>query len=448
MMEGQKKLNVFDVLMLLLSGLLFCDAIAPNTSAGVPNLTWWIIIGGLYMIPTGLIIGELSGVYPDEGGIYVWIREGLGPKVASWTSWLFFCCGLFIPVSTFILCSDILFTMFLPGASYAVRVIAAILMIWLMAAISCLPMSDSKWITNISSIIKLAFFIMALVGGIVFVAHGNPIANEISFSALRPTFSQSLAFLPVILYSCTGMELASASAQQTSNPKKNLPRVIIAAAIMAVLLNLIADAGMLMVLPLDSIDLDLGLIDLFSVAFGSPALTLLASLAFVFVGFVQCVTWQVGGNRGTCESAKAGDLPAVFGRETKGGQPIGAILISSALATAFVVLYAFIGDSAPDLFFSLMNCGVLATVVPYVLMLASYQKLKRAGKLDGDGFHAPGGLVFSWISQIIQVLTLVLMIYIPTVGWNENVITNVLGLAFMTISALVLYRFVHRKLPQ
>lgn len=67
----EKKLGVFDVLMLLLTGLLFCDAVAPNTSAGVPNLTWWIITGALYMIPIGLIIGELSSVYPDEGGIYV-----------------------------------------------------------------------------------------------------------------------------------------------------------------------------------------------------------------------------------------------------------------------------------------------------------------------------------------------------------------------------------------
>ena len=440
----EKKLGVFDVLMLLLTGLLFCDAVAPNTSAGVPNLTWWIITGTLYMIPTGLIIGELSSVYPDEGGIYVWIREGLGAKTAAWTSWLFFCCGLFIPVSMFILCSDILFTMFLPSAGYAVRVAAAIVLIWVMAGISCLPMSEAKWITNVAGIIKLLFFVCALIAGIVYLAKGNPIANEINASTLRPTFSQGLTFLPVILYSCTGMELASASAQEMRNPGKNLPRVIVAAAVMAVFLNLIADTGMLMVIPVDSINLDLGMIDLFSIAFDSPAVTTIVSLAFIFVGLVQSVTWQIGGNRGTCESAKIGDLPAVFGKENAAGQPIGAILISSALATAFVILYAFIGNSAPDLFFSLMNCGVLATVVPYVLMLASYQKLKRAGKLEGAGFRVPGGLVFSWISQIIQVFALLLMIYIPTVGWNENVITNVLGLAFMTISALILYRHMHR----
>ena len=443
-MEDQKKLNTFDVLMLLISGLLFADSIAANTSAGVQNLTWWVIIGLLYMIPTGFIIGELSSVYPDEGGIYVWIRAGLGSKVASCTSWLFFCCGLFIPVATFIMCSDILYAIFLPQASYLVRVVTAIAMMWLMAAVSCLPMKDSKWITNLSGLIKLSFFLLALVAGIVYLAKGNPIANDITPSSLIPSLGQGLTYLPVILYSCTGMELASASAQQTKDPQRSLPRIIVIAAIMAVLLNIIADAGMLMALPLEQIDLDLGLLDLISVAFGSELLTKFASLAFVFAGFVQCVTWLVGANRGTAESAKAGDLPAIFGCENRGGQPVGAILFTAALGTGFLVLYALLGSTASDLFFRLISCGVIASVVPYVLMLFSYQRLKRAGKLSGSHFHTPGGYAFSWLCQFIQVFTLLLMIYIPTHGWNENVLTNLFGLLFMLGTALLLLRYTHR----
>ena len=99
----QGKLGKFDAFMILICGLMFADAIASNSSAGVPSITWWLILGLLYMIPSGFIIGELSGAFPGEGGIFVWISEGLGPKWAARTSWLFFCCGLFIPGSAFVM---------------------------------------------------------------------------------------------------------------------------------------------------------------------------------------------------------------------------------------------------------------------------------------------------------------------------------------------------------
>ena len=141
----QGKLGKFDAFMILICGLMFADAIASNSSAGVPSITWWLILGLLYMIPSGFIIGELSGAFPGEGVIFVWISEGLGPKWAARTSWLFFCCGLFIPVSSFVMCSDILFTLFYPAAPFVVRVAVALVFVWLMALVCMRPMSESKW---------------------------------------------------------------------------------------------------------------------------------------------------------------------------------------------------------------------------------------------------------------------------------------------------------------
>ena len=70
-------------------------------------------------------------------------------------------------------------------------------------------------------------------------------------------------------------------------------------------------------------------------------------------------------------------------------------------------------------------------------MLIAYQNLRRRGEMDPgryDGFRAPAGVVFSWIAQVIQVATLVLMVYVPTVGWNPDVLTNVGGAVFMLVT--------------
>lgn len=423
----QKKLNFFDTFMLLVCGLMFVDAIASTASAGAPALSWWIILGILYMIPTGLIIGELSSVLPDEGGIYVWILEGMGPKWAAMTSWFFFACGLFIPVSSFVMCSDVLFTLFYPEASLVVRIAMAVVLIWLMAFVSTRPMAEAKWLTNAAGLIKLGLFVMVIAAGIWCVAQGHAIANDVVFETMLPSFDQGIVYLPIILYCCTGMELASASAEQLHNPRKMLPRVVLATCIVAIVLNTLAGWGMLMVLPVDAIDLNLGILDLALVGFDSSVLYYIVGILFLFTVFAQCLTWAVGGNRGTCESAQTGELPAVLGIE-KNEQPVGAIFVSCIVGTVLLILYALFADSASSLFFSLLSCGVIGSIFPYVLMLIAYQRLRARGFMDNkDVFRVKGGVALSWLCNIIQVFTLLLMVYIPGQGWNPDVITNLGG---------------------
>lgn len=444
-MESGKKLGKFDVFMMLICGLMFADAITSNTSTGVTCITWWVIIGVLYMIPSGLIIGELSGAYPGEGGIFVWISEGLSPKWAARTSWLFFFCGLFIPVSSFIMCSDVLFEMFYPAASYAARVGVAVVLLWIMCYVSLRPMSESKSITNLAGLVKIGVFAMSLVAGVVYIAKGNAIANNISLSTLRPTLDQGLTYLPVIVYCCTGMELASASAEQTKNPAKTLPKIIAGVAILAVVLNVIASTGLLMVVPVKDINLDFGLLEFFSKAFNASALYYVVGILFLFSVFAQCVTWIIGGNRGTAESAKMGEIPAFLGKENKHGQPTGAILTVAIAGTVMMIIYALTANSAADLFFSLLSCGVIGSLLPYVLMLISYQRLKKSGMGGYEGFKAPCGIAMSWVCQIIQCATLLLMIYIPGHGFNENVVTNLGGAAVMLITGEIAIAYANRK---
>lgn len=434
----EKKLGGFDVFMMLVVGLMFADTITSTSSAGVPSLTWWLILGILYMIPSGAIIGELSSAIPDEGGIYAWIYEGMGPKWAAFTSWLFFACGLFIPVSSFVMCSDILFDLIYPSAPFLVRTLVAVVFIWVMAWVSMMPMAEAKWVNNTAGIIKLCLFLLCGIAGIAYLVAGNPGANPMTVEALTPTLDEGLTYLPVIVYCCTGMELASASAEQTDNPAKTLPRAIVGVAALAVILNIFANWGMLAVLPVGDIDLDFGLLDVFKTAFGSQALYMIAGFAMLFAVFSQCVTWAVGGNRGACESGKSGELPAILGKENEAGQPMGALLISAIAGTVMLLFYAVFAESASGLFFSMLSCGVIGSLLPYVFMVVAYQRMKRDGRLDkNEGFKCPAGMLLSWVVQIIQCVTLFLMIYIPGVGWSDSVVTNVIGFVFMVITGVI-----------
>ena len=446
-MEEEKKLGAFDTFMLLVCGIMFADTIASDTSTGVASLTWWIIIGVLYMIPMGLVIGELAAVMPGEGGIYVWIKEGLGSKWAALTSWFFFACGLFIPVSSFIMCSDIIFSLVYPEAGMGIRIAVAVVLVWVLAFVGTRPMAESTWLTNFAGLIKIGLFVGCFAAGIYYIAQGNAAANDITFETLMPTFDDGLVYLPTILYCCTGMELAAASAEEMENPAKMLPKLVLGIAGLAIVLNILAGLGMMLVLPIDEIDLDFGLLDVFKIAFGSDVVYYVVGVLFLIAVFAQCLSWMVGGNRGTCESAKDGDLPAIFGTE-KNGQPIGAIIISSIAGSVLLIAYGFVAESASDLFYSLLSCGVIGSIFPYVLMLISYQRLKRNGYMDNNtGFKAPAGVALSWLAQIIQCFTLFLMVYVPTQGWNPDVVTNVGGFFGMLITGIIAIAWAQKHQP-
>ena len=433
----EKKLSGFDAFMIVICGIMFADTIASNSSAGVPALTWWLILGVLYMIPSGLIIGELSGYLPGDGGIYVWISEGLGPKWGAMASWLFFVCGLFIPVSSFTMCADILTSLFFPSASFIVKVVIALVLVWVLAAVSTLPMADSQWLTNSAGIIKVALFVLCGVAGIAYLVSGHAPANQINASTLAPTLDESIEFLPIIVYCCTGMELASASAEHMSNPAKMLPRVVAGCATLAVALNIFADWGMLNIVKVGDIDLDLSLLNVFAKGFGLPVLYYVVGALFLYSVFVQGMTGLVGNNRGTCEGAQSGDLPAFLGRE-RNGQPIGAILTTAIASSVLLLLYALTASSASELFLSLLNCGVIGSLLPYVFMIVAYQRMKKTPKMRAyEGFKCPGGVALSWVVQVIQCFTLLLMLYVPGVGLSSSFTTNFWGAVGMIGTGLV-----------
>ena len=434
----ERKLGRFDAFMVIICGIMFADTIASNSSAGVPAITWWLILGVLYMIPTGLIVGELSGFLPDEGGIYVWIYEGLGPKWAALTSWLFFTCGLFIPVSSFVMSADVLFSVMWPAAPLLARVGLAIVLVWLLTWVSTMPMAEAQWIVNAAGVIKLVLYVGVFLAGVTYLMGGHVPANEMSAATLVPTVDESLEFLPIIVFCCTGMELASASANEMDDPSRMLPRVVVGTAALAVLLNVISCFGLLSVTPVSEIDLNYGLMGAISTGFGAPWLYAVVAVLFLLAIFAQCLTWMVGSNRGTAESAKAGDLPAFLGKETASGQPLGAILTTSIASTVLLVVYAFTAETASDLFFALFSCGVIGSLVPYVFMIVAYQRLRKTEAYAAyEGFRCPGGLGLSWLVQVIQCATLFLMVYIPGVGFSSDVVTNVGGFLAMTLTGAV-----------
>ena len=88
---SQKVLKLPDLTLFTVSAIVLLDTLAASASIGASSLTWWLLLGVLFMLPIGLITSELGTSYPAEGGIYVWIKKAFGQEWstrAMWAYWI------------------------------------------------------------------------------------------------------------------------------------------------------------------------------------------------------------------------------------------------------------------------------------------------------------------------------------------------------------------------
>ncbi len=95
MAEFKRSLGLLDATMIVMgsmigSGIFIVSAdITRNVgSAGMLIVVW--ALTGIMMISAALSYGELSGMYPKAGGLYVYLREAFGPLIAFLYGWALF----------------------------------------------------------------------------------------------------------------------------------------------------------------------------------------------------------------------------------------------------------------------------------------------------------------------------------------------------------------------
>ena len=80
MSDGKKKLSFLTVISTIICVVFVCEAAAPAAAIGNQQFFWWIFLILTFLLPYGMVVAELGTTYDDEGGIYDWVRDGLGDK--------------------------------------------------------------------------------------------------------------------------------------------------------------------------------------------------------------------------------------------------------------------------------------------------------------------------------------------------------------------------------
>lgn len=420
--KGFKKvLKTLDLTLFTVCAIIVIDTLAASASIGASTISWWLITLVLFFIPYGLVTAELGSTYTEQGGLYVWIKRAFGEKWAARSTWYYWInVALWMP-SVYILFAGIFAQLFFPEMSLWVQIGIGILMTWTTVWIGTITLEAGKWVPNLGALIKVALMLVLGVGGILFAAR-NGIANDLSWTALLPSWDAGLAFLPVIVYNFLGFELMSGAAEEMENPGKDILSAILISGALIAFFYILATVGILLALPLDQLGLVSGMIDTLKAILGDSGLggvaVTILGLGALYTFLANMVTWSMGANRTAAEAASEGELPAVFGKLHPVNQtPVGAYLITGVVSTLVLVIYGFMAGSNEELFWSLFAFSSIIFLLPYLALFPAFLKLRRLDAGLQRPFQVPGGMLLATliaiVCEIFILQAIVFFIWVP-----------------------------------
>jgi amino acid transporter len=424
--DQPKTMGIFSMTLFAVSAMITLDTVATSSALGVQSITLFIFFAIVFFVPYGLVTAELGSGWPEEGGIYVWVREAYGQKWGTFTAWLYWVNVAYWAPAVFVVFAGTLATAFWPGMSRGWEEFIVIALIWVIVGIGILPMSLSKWVNSASAAVKVAVLVMIGVIGLVFVVR-NGAANSFAPSAWVPSFGANWSFLPIIIYNFMGFELMSSAAGAVKNPRRDIPRMLLFAGAIIVGAQLLGNFGILAAIPLKDLSIVSGMADAMKLTFdavlGSAATVIydvfIVLLLFSFIG--NMVTWSIGANHSMASTGLDRSAPGVFGHVNRRFlTPDYAFVLMGVLATALTVVnYAFFATKE-SVFWSIFALSSIVFLFPYVLMFPALLVLRRKQPETPRPYTVPGGKPGAWISVLLTmagvIFAIVLFFYLVPEG--------------------------------
>lgn len=406
-----------DLLLFSVSAVLTIDTLASAASMGMTWFTWWLVTMALFFLPYGLMTAEMGAAWPGEGGIYVWVREAMGPRWGSLAAWFYWINNPYWTASVYMVFAGTFHTIFLKGhlgpplregaGATWLQAVIAIALTWLTVAVGVVRLEVSKWLPSLGALVKTAIFVGLGALGLSSLLSGQPPANDFSLGRFAPRWSDSLAFLPVLIYNAMGFELMSSAGGEMKNPQRDVPRVTLQSGFVIAVVYTLGVLGILLAVPLTELNLVTGTWDALEVLgrqWGSAGgiLVLLLGVGFLYACVANIVTWSLGVNRVAAAAAAEGAAPALLGRlHPSFDTPYMAFLVQGVVATVLLLGNAALSSRADNVFWMVFKLSGVCFLVAYLMVFPAFLVLRYRRPSQPRPYRMPGGLAAAWAAALL-----------------------------------------------
>ncbi len=440
-MSNEKgKLGLLSSTAILIGGMIgsaiFSLSGVTIMNAGPASIISWIV-AGIILVAYGLQTAELSTMYPQSGGIFVFPAKALGKtekagKVWGWISAWAYLFGCIAGAAFSAMYIGIYLSVSFPalGSLGTVIAIAAVIICGVLNIIEISAMGKIN--TGLTIGLALAM--------IVFVVTGFS-SGKWDGGALVPFFTQGaegawgfMGAIPIAMVAFGAIVAVSFMVGEIKNPKKTVPQsMVIAMSVVLVLYVLmivttlgLVTAGFLQQNP------GMAYIPMYAAVFTTlanlPWLGYVVTVAAVLALLTTILVVMALAGRALQASAVAGILPKGLGKiNEKTNTPVNAQMV--------VILVVGIIAAFPSATNFIVNFGSLCNAIVVAIICLTIMAARKKNPELTDKFTAPGG-------NALPIITLIVIIaaYIPGILqggymlWIWTIAYFVLGMIIYAIS--------------
>jgi amino acid transporter len=426
-------LGLRDVVLFLVAAVFGVRMLPLAASAGPVVLLFWVAALVLFVLPLGFAVADLSTRFPDEGGIYVWVKQAFGDGHGYMVAWAYWTANLaFFP--SLLLWTSAQLLAVLPGTSHLTdhRGVVTVLSLATVLAIYLVNLVGLRVATVLHNLSSLARFVpvalVTVLAAALWLTDGP--ATEFSTTAFRIDWGdlKNLVFLSTIAYMLAGFEGASMLGGEVRDAPRTVPRGIVLSGAIVTGMYVVSTLGLMVCVPAS----ELGGLDGFTEAVARATARLGGETAVtVATSSMAACLWLIGIGGMSVWFAVSARLPFVIGLDRYLPPAFGAVhprwntphvaLGALAAATAVLVVMSNLGGALRQVYSILISLEIVIYFIPYLYLFAALIALRHVQAVR-DAIRVPGGwfgAMVAGISGFAVTLASLLLALLPGEGVDD-----------------------------
>lgn len=490
MTQSIKKMSLIGLILMIFTSVFgFANSPSAFYLMGYSAITWYIFSALLFFIPFALMMAEMGSAYrKEEGGIYSWMNNSVGPRYAfigtfmwfsSYVIWMVSTSAkVWVPFSTFLFGADMTQHWGVAGLA-STQVVGLLAVVWmiLVTTVAAKGINKIARITAVGGIAVMCLnLVLLLVSIAILLLNGGHFAQPINFTASpNPGYQSGLAVLSFVVFAIFaygGIEAVGGLVDKTDKPEKNFAKGIIFAAI-------VISIGYSLAIFLWGVSTNWQqILSDHSVNLGNITYVLMTSLgttlgnalhlppdvaATVGVWFARITglsmflaytgaffTLSYSPLKAIIQGTPKALWPSSMTRLNENGMPSTAMWMQCALVSLFILLVSFGGDTASAFYNKLTLMANVSMTLPYLFLALAFPFFKAKMDLERP-FVMFKTKASTWLATtvVVPVVTFaniftVIQPVIDAGDWS-SALWMMGGPVFFSLLAMAIYENYHRR---
>lgn len=369
---------------------------------GLNSIVGWIFTatGGVLL---AIVFAQLSRIYPQAGGPYLYPRVAFGECcgfVMAWGYWM----SVWVGNAAIAIGSVAALSELVPAlrTTEGAPALTAVAMIWILTFINWRGVKQVGVLQLVTTVLKLMPLLAVIILAFVLLA-----GNDTSLIKVEPqpfTISAMTAAAILTLWPLLGLESATVPAENVIDPTRNIPRATLWGTIVTAIIYVIACSAVILLIPGSQLkDSNAPFADLMRLFWGDWAANALALFVFIS-GFGALNGWILIQGEMPRVLAREKIFPQLFAHESRYRTPDYSLFITSTLVT--IVMLMNYSGSMVNVFTFIILISTSAYLVMYLFCSLAAFKLALRGDMGVRGRRLLWLLAIAMLGALYSAWTL------------------------------------------